>query len=41
MRAKLEPIITGDGMTFCARRFEQAAFDHPFHYHPEVEIATL
>lgn len=41
MKAELEPIVSGSGECFYARRFEQPVFDHPFHYHPEIEIAYI
>lgn len=41
MKAELEPIVSGEGGSFYARRFEQKAFDHPLHYHPEVELVYI
>lgn len=41
MKAQLEPIVSASGNSFHARSFDQAMFDHPLHYHPEVELAYI
>jgi AraC-like DNA-binding protein len=41
MKAELEPIVSGQGESFYARRFDQEAFDHPLHFHPEPELVFI
>jgi len=41
MKAEFESILNVESTTFHARRFEGSAFEHPFHYHPEFEIAYI
>ena len=41
MKANLEPIISEGESTFYANRFDVPGFDHPFHYHPEIEITYI
>jgi AraC-like DNA-binding protein len=41
MKAQLEPIVSGTGDSFYARRFELPHFDHPLHYHPELELTYV
>ncbi|GAB5558955.1 MAG: AraC family transcriptional regulator [Synoicihabitans sp.] len=41
MRAQIEHVSASDQESFLCRRFDQPKFDHPFHYHPEIEITLI
>lgn len=41
MRAQLEPIVRAEGSSFNSRHIAEPRFDHPLHYHPEIEITTI
>ncbi len=41
MKAQIEQIPSSTRQSFVCRRFEEPRFDHPFHFHPEIEIAFV
>lgn len=41
MRAHLEPIARTEANSLYPRHITGARFDHPLHYHPEVEIVSI
>lgn len=41
MNAQLEPIARTEDRSICSRRIAKSRFDHPLHYHPEIEITSI
>ena len=41
MRAQFEPIVRTDESSLCSRHIAEARFDHPLHYHPEIEVTAI
>jgi AraC-like DNA-binding protein len=41
MKAQIEQIPAASRQSFVCRRFEEVHFDHPFHYHPEIEFTYI
>lgn len=41
MRAQLEPIVRTEDSSLYSRYIAEARFDHPLHYHPEIEITAI
>ncbi|MEM6885671.1 MAG: AraC family transcriptional regulator [Verrucomicrobiota bacterium] len=41
MKAHLEQILAPQKQSFICRQFIEPSFDHPFHYHPEIELTYI
>jgi hypothetical protein len=41
MKAHLEPIAPAKDSSLYSRHIAEARFDHPLHYHPEIEITAI
>ena len=41
MKAHIEQIISSPRDSFLCRNFQEPSFDHPFHYHPEIELTYI
>lgn len=41
MKAQIEQVPALSRHSFVCRRFEEDHFDHPFHYHPEIEFTYI
>jgi len=41
MKAHLEPIARAEGHSFHSRLIREPRFNHPLHYHPEIEITWI
>lgn len=41
MGAQLEPIVRTEDRSLYSRHIAEARFDHPLHYHPEIEITAI
>lgn len=41
MKAQVEQIHVSPRQSFICRRFEETVFDHPFHFHPEIELTFI
>lgn len=41
MKAQVEQVTTTSRESFLCRNFVQERFDHPFHFHPEIEITYI
>ena len=41
IKASFEVLQTGSRQSFLARRFDQWAFDGPYHFHPEYELTSI
>jgi AraC-like DNA-binding protein len=41
IKASFEVLQTGNRQSFLARRFDQWAFDGPYHFHPEYELTCI
>jgi hypothetical protein len=41
MKAHLEPIARTEDSSLYSRHIVEARFDHPLHYHPEIEITAI
>lgn len=41
MKAQLEPIARTEDSSLYSRHVVEARFDHPLHYHPEIEITAI
>lgn len=41
MRPQIERILPFEQSSFLSRRFRQKQFDHPFHFHPEIEVTLV
>ncbi|MEM9158465.1 MAG: AraC family transcriptional regulator [Verrucomicrobiota bacterium] len=41
MKAHIEQIYASRQTSFVCRQFNEERFDHPFHYHPEIEVTFI
>ena len=41
MRANLEPLLHPPDRSLVSKRVRLASFDHPYHFHPEIEITFI
>ena len=41
IKASFEVLQTGNRQSFLVRRFDQWAFDGPYHFHPEYELTYI
>ena len=41
MKAHLEPLLRPPDRFLLSKRIELPAFDHPYHFHPEIELAFI
>ena len=41
IKASFEVLQTGSRQSFLARKFNEWAFDSPYHFHPEYELTSI